>query len=121
MIWTLYSLYSEKKEIFKEFCIDVSVETKCDYDWSLGRRCLSFSEQAALSVIAQFFNVSLNLIPDMKGPESSHCPNDNILSNPYSGIQFAFDKRRRNLEKRKVRTKYYSVEILQTVSRDGLL
>ncbi|CAG9539823.1 unnamed protein product [Cercopithifilaria johnstoni] len=47
----------------------------------------------------------------MKGPESSQCTTDNILSNPYSGIQFAFDKRRRNLEKRKSRLLQYEADL----------
>ncbi|EJD73884.1 keratin [Loa loa] len=47
----------------------------------------------------------------MKGPESSQSITDNILSNPYSGIQFAFDKRRRNLEKRKNRLLQYEADL----------
>ncbi|KAL3983117.1 hypothetical protein ACH3XW_49875 [Acanthocheilonema viteae] len=47
----------------------------------------------------------------MKGPESSQCATENILSNPYSGIQFAFDKRRRNLEKRKSRLLQYEADL----------
>ncbi|VDK86705.1 unnamed protein product [Litomosoides sigmodontis] len=49
-------------------------------------------------------------VADMKGPESSQCSTDDILSNPYSCIQFAFDKRRRNLEKRKSRLLQYEAD-----------
>ncbi|KAM3725204.1 Caprin-1 [Dirofilaria immitis] len=47
----------------------------------------------------------------MKGPESIQCTADSILSNPYAGIQFAFDKRRRNLEKRKSRLLQYEADL----------
>ncbi|EJW82859.1 hypothetical protein WUBG_06230 [Wuchereria bancrofti] len=75
---------------------------------------MSRSGQAALLSVSLFCGVSENFLPDMKGPESSQYSADNILSNPYSGIQFAFDKRRRNLEKRKSRLLQYEADL-----RDG--
>ncbi|VDM12095.1 unnamed protein product [Wuchereria bancrofti] len=77
-------------------------------------RYMSRSGQAALLSVSLFCGVSENFLPDMKGPESSQYSADNILSNPYSGIQFAFDKRRRNLEKRKSRLLQYEADL-----RDG--
>uniref|UniRef100_A0A915Q4S4 Caprin-1 dimerization domain-containing protein n=1 Tax=Setaria digitata TaxID=48799 RepID=A0A915Q4S4_9BILA len=50
-------------------------------------------------------------LADMKGPESIQCSADSILSNPYAGVQFAFDKRRRNLEKRKSRLLQYEADL----------
>ncbi|KAK6111489.1 hypothetical protein QQG55_43850 [Brugia pahangi] len=61
-----------------------------------------------------FRSAELRLPSNMKGPESSQYYADNILSNPYSGVQFAFDKRRRNLEKRKSRLLQYEADL-----RDG--
>ncbi|VDN02841.1 unnamed protein product [Thelazia callipaeda] len=47
----------------------------------------------------------------MKGPESTQCTANSILSNPYAGIQFALEKRRRNLEKRKSRLLQYDTDL----------
>ncbi|VDK84433.1 unnamed protein product [Onchocerca ochengi] len=79
-----------------------------DFRWGAAYRVLS---KQRCKIFRRSDDISKNFLPGMKGPESIQCTADSILSNPYAGIQFAFDKRRRNLEKRKSRLLQYEADL----------